>query len=72
MYYAVDRFEDDRAVLCDENEQTITVRRAALSAETAVGDWLIQTADGFQVDAAETARRRERVRQLQEKWRRRV
>lgn len=69
MTYSIDRFEGDLAVLCDEEENTRNVPRAALPAEAAVGDMLTETAEGFAVDVEATEARRELVRRLQEKLR---
>lgn len=71
MFYSVDRFEEEQAVLCDDDENTRVVLRAALPQGTTEGDVLVETADGFVCDAAETAARRARVRALQERLRRR-
>lgn len=71
MTYSIDRFEDDLAVLCDEEENTRTVPRAALPDGVEPGDMLSETADGFVCDEAATAARREQVRRLQERLRRR-
>ena len=71
MFYSVDRFEEDQAVLCDDDENTRVVPRAALPQGTTEGDVLIETAEGFVPDATETEARRARVRALQERLRRR-
>lgn len=72
MLYSIDRLEGDLAVLCDEEENTRTVSRAALPCGAAAGDMLRESADGFVIDQAATAARREQVRALQERLRRRT
>lgn len=70
MICSIDRFEEEYAVLCDEEENTRTVLRATLPQQAAVGDVLRQMPDGWVIDHAETEARRARVRALQQRLRR--
>lgn len=71
MTYSIDRLEGDLAVLCDEEENTRAVPLCALPEGVAAGDMLTETADGFVLDEEATAARREQVRRLQARLRRR-
>lgn len=71
MTYSIDRLEGELAVLCDEEENTRTVPIADLPEGAAAGDMLTETADGFVLDEEATAARREQVRRLQARLRRR-
>lgn len=72
QYYAVDRFEGDFAVLTADGRLR-TFRRDALPPDTAEGDVLLRTEDGFErcpdrtLDArAEMIRMRQALLQMQE------
>ena len=69
MWYAVDRFEGEWAVLQDDEGQSHPVERSRLPQDIRQGDVLRQTDKGFVPDPEETARRRERVRRLEERLR---
>lgn len=47
MYYSLDRFEEDLAVLEDDDEQTLTVPRAQLPAAARPGDVLAKEGDRY-------------------------
>ena len=70
MYYSLDRFEEDLVVLEDDDEQTLTVPRAQLPAAARPGDVLAKEGDRYVPAPDETARRRDEIRRLQEKLRR--
>ena len=67
MYYAVDRFEESFAVLQDDEEKNINIKRSLLPAETKQGDVFIEEDGRYLPAPEETARRRETVLKLQEK-----
>ena len=69
MWYAVDRFEGEWAVLQDDEGQSHNVERSRLPQDIRQGGVLWQTDKGFVPDPEETARRRERVRRLEERLR---
>ncbi len=56
----IDRFEGEFAVCEDDSREMHNIPRSALPAEVREGDVLRQGTDGWQIDAAETAARREK------------
>ena len=70
MFFAIDRFEGGLAILEDDDERTHQVDRALLPAEARESDVLRLENGVYIVDAEETSRRREAVRRLQERLRR--
>ena len=66
MFYAVDRLEGELAVLVDDEENTSTVERALLPEGVVQGDVLRLEEGRYQRDGEETARRRERIRRLEQ------
>ena len=66
MFYAVERFEAHLAVLVDVEENTCIVEREALPADVRQGDVLRREEGRFIADREETARRRERIRRLEQ------
>ena len=68
-YYAIDRFEEDVAVLVDDDEHTFTTARSGLPAGVREGDVLCREGEAYRLDEAETTARRERIRRLEEKLR---
>lgn len=54
----IDRFEGESAIL-ETDEDMITISRAELPQEASEGDILLQTENGWQVDAQATQQRRE-------------
>ena len=66
MFYAIDRFEEEWAVLQDDDGNSRQVKRTALPSHVRQGDVLLETAEGYTLDAAETSRRRERARRLEQ------
>ncbi len=68
-YYAIDRFEGESAVLVDDDERTITTARSRLPAGVREGDVLFREGEGYCLDETETTARRERIRRLEEKLR---
>ena len=71
MYYSLDRFEEELAVLEDDYEHTLTIPRILLPEGARPGDVLIRDGDRYSPAPDETARRREQIRRLQDKLRRR-
>ena len=67
MYYSIDRFEDDIAVLQDDGGNSRDVPRSLLPGGSKQGDILIFEDGGWLHDPDETARRKERVKRLQER-----
>lgn len=69
MRYAVDRFEEEWAVLQDDEGRCRNVERRLLPQGVRQGDVLRETEEGFLPDPEETARRRERARRLEQRLR---
>lgn len=70
MFYAIDRFEGEFAVLQDDDERSYTVARADLPAGARQGDVLFRRGDGgYAAAPEETQARRERIRRLEERLR---
>lgn len=69
MYYAIDRFEGDYAVLEDDNGNTTPVRRTALPAGARQGDVLEWKQGQYTAAPEETRRRREAARRLEDRLR---
>ena len=68
--YTIDRFEEELAVLEDENGVTLTVARALLPAEAAESD-VVRFENGvYTLDRPETDARREQVLSLQKRLKR--
>ena len=60
----VDRIEGEWAVLCLPDETTRTVRLCDLPHNLRAGDVLVETEEGFVMDACATAALREQARRL--------
>lgn len=70
MFYAIDRFEGDVAVLQDDDEHMYTVPRTDLPADVRQGDVLCRGGDGgYEAAPEETQARRERIRRLEQRLR---
>jgi len=69
--YIVDRIEEDIAVLQDEQEALHPLPLTALPDGVRPGDVVQSDGDGYRLDPAATAARRERIRHLQDRLRRR-
>lgn len=69
MWYSVDRFEGSLVVLMDDEENCITVERTRLPDDIRQGDVLRYADDCYILDAEETAKRREEIRQLEQRLR---
>ena len=70
MFFAIDRFEGGLAILEDDDERMHQVDRSLIPPEAKESDVLRLENDVYVVDAEETTRRREAVRRLQERLRR--
>ncbi len=62
--YVIDRFEDELAVLEDENGATATVLRMVLPPDAKEGDVVRLENGAYAVDQGETARRRDQALSL--------
>lgn len=71
MTYIVDRIEEDIAVLQDEQEALHSLPLAALPEGVQPGDVVLSDVGGYHLDSAATAARREHIRHLQDRLRRR-
>ena len=71
MTYIVDRIEEDIAVLQDEQEALHPLPLTALPDGVRPGDVVQSGGDGYRLAPAATAARRERIRHLQDRLRRR-
>lgn len=69
MYYSIDRFEEEWAVLQDDDGRSVTVERSRLPAQARQGDLLVEKEGAYFVDEKETAARRERIRRIEQKLR---
>lgn len=69
MWYAVDRFEGDRAVLEDDEGHRRMADRDQLPPDTLQGDVLVLEAGKYLHDRRETQRRRDRIRHLEQRLR---
>lgn len=69
MYYSIDRFEEEWAVLQDDDGRSVTVERSRLPAQARQGDLLTEKDGAYSVDENETAARRERIRRMEQKLR---
>lgn len=67
--WVLDRLEEQLAVLEDDTCTLQTVARSLLPPDAREGDVLEQTADGWQINATETAQRRARILARQTKLR---
>ena len=67
--WVLDRLEEQLAVLEDDTCTLQTVARSLLPPDAREGDVLEQTADGWQINAAETAKRQEHILARQTKLR---
>lgn len=63
MYYSIDRFEEDKAVLIDESAAQLILPREQLPPQAAPGCIVAQNGDGvWIIDEARTAQSREKIR----------
>ncbi len=70
MRYSIDRFENNLAVLIGDDESVVTAALSTLPAGVRQGDLLVEIDGVFALDAAATARRREEIRALEARLRR--
>ena len=66
-FFSVDRFEEDFAVLVDENGVASSVKRDALPSEIKEGSVLSYVDGKYSIDKNEEKRRRKRILSLQNK-----
>lgn len=63
MYYSIDRFEEDKAVLIDESAAQLILPREQLPPQAAPGCIMARNGDGvWEIDEARTAQSREKIR----------
>lgn len=66
LHYAIDRFEDEQAVLQDDSGTSLVVDKALLPSDAAQGD-VLKLCDGhYQHDREETTARRDRIHRLEQ------
>lgn len=61
MFYTIDRFEGDYAVLEDDDENRVNVKRALLPVTAKESDVLVFDGETYTVNAEETEKRRQSV-----------
>lgn len=61
MFYTIDRFEGDYAVLEDDDENRVNVKKALLPEMAKEGDVLDFDGEAYTVNAEETEKRRQSV-----------
>ena len=66
MRYAIDRFEEDKAVLVDDNGEIFVVERSLLPLDAAQGDVLLHNNGCYRLDKDETESRRTRIYKLEQ------
>ncbi len=69
MYYSLEHFEHELAVLVDDNERSRSVPRALLPAGARPGDVFREEGGAYLPAPEEAARRREEILRLQAKLR---
>ncbi|MCI8360259.1 MAG: DUF3006 domain-containing protein [Clostridiales bacterium] len=62
----IDRLEGDIAVCEDEERRMVEIPRRLLPADAEPGSVLTPDGEGYRLDAAAEAQRRERIRRLQD------
>lgn len=67
MFYSIDRFEENTAVLLNDNGVPIDVERTVLPADVAQGDIVVLKDGKWVKDLDETAKRRDYILKLQQK-----
>ncbi len=69
IYYSLERFEKDIAVLQDDAEQQITVDRSRLPSEAATGDIFVLENGIYRYECDETQKRKTRILSLEQQLR---
>lgn len=64
MIYIIDRFEENLAILEDEDRKMLEIEREILPKEAKEGDCIKKTEKGYEIDETETAKRRGRIHSL--------
>ena len=64
LHFSIDRFEENQAVLQDDNGATSIVEKSLLPPDAVQGDVLVFCGGNYYHDREETIARRERVRHL--------
>ena len=71
MYYSLERFEEQLAVLCDDEGKTVTVDRSLLPSTARAGDVFSCNDNRFCLEKEQTIARRERIKRLEQMLRNR-
>lgn len=71
MIFVVDRLEENHAVLQNEQEECLVLPLDQLPPAIAPGDVIIETEGAYTIDVEQTRLRRERLKRLQERLRKR-
>ncbi|MBQ3259348.1 MAG: DUF3006 domain-containing protein [Clostridia bacterium] len=66
MYLSLERFEEELAVLCDDSGKTVVVDRAVVPVQAEAGDILYLENGIYRLDEDETAKRRNRIWQMEQ------
>ena len=66
IYYSLEHFEKDTAVLQDESEQMVTVDRSLLPSEATTGDIFVLENGVYRYEHDETQRRKARILSLEQ------
>ena len=64
--YSLERFEEQLAVLCDDDGRTVAVDKTVLPADARAGDIFSYCDGGYRYEEAETAARRTRIQRLEQ------
>lgn len=66
MYFSLERWEEDKAVLCGDDGRTVVAAREALPTQAKAGDVFFQKDGCYCYDESETAQRKSRIWQLEQ------
>ena len=66
MYYSLERFEENLAVLCGDDDKTVAVDRTLLPQDAKAGELFYVENGCYCRDADETANRRARIQRLEQ------
>ena len=64
--YSLERFEEELAVLCDDDGHTVAVDKSLLPANARAGDVFSYLDGGYRYEEEETAARRARIKRLEQ------
>lgn len=66
MYFSLEHWEENKAVLCDDDGKTIAVDRSLLPEDAKAGELFYMENGNYCRDEDETAKRRERIWRLEQ------